>query len=128
MSFSHVLTISLSGGAVNLTGKQTVTADSKQSYDIPLTASQINAEVDADFDFANLVSVFIISDQNLTIKTNSSSAPDDTITVTANVPFVWNTAQAADNPFTANVTKFFLTNGAAVAARAQIEILCDSTP
>lgn len=127
MAFQHILTITLSGGAVNLSARQTVSGDSEQAYDIPLTASQENAEVDMDFIAANLKSIYILSDQNLTVKTNDSSSPDDTITVAANTPFAWNTVQAADNPFTADVSKVYLTNESSTsAARVQIEILYDA--
>jgi hypothetical protein len=128
MAFTHTITLSLASAGVAIGGTQVLTADNKSSFDIPLTASQADVAVDVAFDKDRLQSLFIKSDKDLTIETNSTSEPGDTLTIPGGEPFVWNQNMAWDNPFSADVTKFYLTNGEAAAARVQMEFLYDPTP
>jgi hypothetical protein len=75
---------------------------------------------------ASLRSLFILSDKDLTLKTNSSGSPGNTLTLTANKPLVWYQGCGLANPITVDVTKLFLT--AATAARVRVKVLCDVTP
>jgi hypothetical protein len=61
-----------------------------------------------------------------TVKTNSSGSPDNTITLAAGVPVAWDTNSPYANPFTANVTKFYITN--ASAGTFSCKVLYDPTP
>ncbi len=83
----------------------------------------INAttEIDVTFIKANLQSLLLYCDQTITLKTNSSGAPQDTLNVKANVAFVWNTDLASifTCPFSNNVTKFFV-----VGASANVNATC----
>jgi hypothetical protein len=61
---------------------------------------------------ANLQSFIMLSDSDLTVKTNSSSAPANTINLKAGKPLVWDISNGYyPNPFTVNVTAFYSTNG-----------------
>lgn len=106
----------------------TLTSDGEINRDVTLSASAANVEVDIDFAFARLKSIYILSDAAITIKTNSSSSPDDTLTLVANQPLLWTAVDAAGNPFDTDVTRFFLTNGTTGVATVKIRTLYDSTP
>lgn len=75
-----------------------------------------------------LASVYILSDQDLTLKTNSTGSPDDTIILTANKPVIWYAGCGWTNPLTVDVTKFYLTNGGGTSATFRARFLYDSTP
>jgi hypothetical protein len=62
------------------------------------------------FPFANIASVFLLSSVDMTLETNSGSTPADTITLKAGIPRIWFVGFQGVNPFTVNVTSFFLTN------------------
>lgn len=64
-----------------------------------------------------------------TIKTNSSSTPDDTFTITATNGVCWiNKPGVAANPFSADVTKIFVTNTGTGKIDFILRAVCDSTP
>jgi len=69
----------------------------------------------------DLQAIEIYSNQNLTIKTNSASTPQDTIAVTANVPILWDIQSIHPCPFAGAVTAMYVTN--TVTARLQMRIL-----
>lgn len=107
-----------------------ITGDGEQAYDgvIP-TSGTPNVEVDLAFPFANVKSMVIYSAQAMTIKSNSTSVPDDTFTVPAGKQLAWNTNDIAACPFTVDVTKLYLTNGSAtLTSIVKIRILLDVTP
>lgn len=79
-------------------------------------------EIDVTFIKANLQCLLLYCDQTITLKTNSSGAPQDTLNVKANVAFVWNTDLNSifACPFSNNVTKFFV-----VGADANVNATCN---
>ena len=85
-----------------------------------ISASQTDLLVPVSFTTANLRSIFLLSDQNLTLKTNSSGSPANTFTITANVPFVWQYQSGVTNPFGTDVTAFYVTNTPALTFKGRI--------
>ena len=128
VSTTHLVTINWKNGNNQILGSVSKSSDAEDNRDVTLTASEANKEVAIAFDTADLISIYILSTQDVTLETNSSSAADDTITIKAGRPFFWQKDTGVDNPFSANVTTTFLTNGAASAADVQIRILKDGTP
>lgn len=63
-----------------------------------------------------------------TLKTNSSGSPDDTITLKANVPYVWNTDSYDTFLLTTDVTSIYFVVAGATAGTARIEVVSDATP
>lgn len=59
---------------------------------------------------ANLKAIVMVADQNMTVKTNSSGSPQETISLKAGIPFIW-TSEAGyfAAPFAGNVTALYLT-------------------
>jgi hypothetical protein len=126
MSLTYITTHSVSAGGTTITGQSSVTNTGESKLDETLGAAQTNTEYDISFTQARVKAVVIKSAVACTIKTNSSSVPDDTISVAANVPIVWDTNSPFTCPFTANVTKFYITN--TTAGAFQCYVLWDPTP
>ena len=130
MAITHRLSMTWSGSGASIP----VSPDIQQSDDgeinaeptIPATTN--DREVAAVFTVASLKSVFIISDRDVTLETNSSSAPAQTINLLANKPLYWYSGAYHANPFTVDVTKFYFSNAGAVDANVKIRILRDATP
>ena len=113
-------------------GETTETANAKASFDEEIADSETNLEFLLSFDVITnqLMSLFMLSSKDITLKTNDSGSPDDEIALKAGVPLPW--AYQAGNyyhacPLTADVVKIFITNASGAAARVQIEALYDST-
>lgn len=125
---SHNFTLAWSRSGESISKTVTVTADSEYNADIPLTASQADEQVAATLDVSEIKSIFISSDVDVTLETNSSSAPDETLSITADEPFVWRTGSGVTNPLETDITALYLTNGDATAGTVKIRILYDGTP
>lgn len=128
MSFKHVINRGWSDGRSSLTGNVEQIADGEISLDVVVPANTNNLAVDLAFVVSRVKSLFITSDKAVTIKTNSSGAPTQTLTRAANQPLDWTAADADACPFTANVTTAFITNATSAAANVRIRILHDITP
>jgi hypothetical protein len=77
---------------------------------------------DCAADVSTIVSLAISSTTAATIKTNSSGSPDDTLTLVANKPIIWNTDMLATLgvacPLTVDITTgLFITNAAETAIK-----------
>lgn len=99
--------------------------------DVAIPANTTNKEVDIDFVFSRAKNIFITSDKALTLKTNDTTTPGDTISLPANVPVIYDSQGVGTNPFTADVTRFYFTNAAAAGqpdANVKIRIAYDPTP
>lgn len=129
---THILTRSWTtpGGAL-LTGRVEVTADGNadRSLIIPIGANQLVALA---LDVSQVKSLHIQSDQDLTLKTNSSGSPANTIALSAGKPFQW---LPSDGPLSdtsgatisTDITALYVTNASEAAAALELRCLVDST-
>lgn len=127
MAFTHKTTYEFTrGGVGRVIGSIETTGNGETNRNVAAPASAVT-EVDVDFAFADLKRALIISDKDFSLKTNNSAAPDDTIAIKANKPFVWeaDTGYFA-NPFSADVTSLFIDNGAGAVANVQMYFLVNA--
>jgi hypothetical protein len=124
MSFTHSIgvTYKTAEGTISST-TDTYTADAEYALDDVVAASTTNKEFDMALTGANIKSMVLYSDQAVTIKTNSTGSPSDTIALAAKIQLVWNTDSHFSLPFAGNVTKFFVTNAGGVAANLKFRFL-----
>ena len=130
MSASHIAKWQVVSGSVVVTSQKTYSAESNVTLEVAVPDSTTDKEVVVAIDVSQLVSIVMVSDQDLTIETNDGDTPDDTIALAANVPYVWNADQYgyADTKLTVDVTALYLTNASGAAATFRAEILQDPTP
>lgn len=129
MAFTHRVGVSYASADGSIAGvTSTYQGDAEGGFDGTVPGTTTNMEVDVSFQHDDIVALCLYSTKALTIKTNSSSAPDDTITLAAGVPLIWSTGDRGTNPFTDPVTKLFLTNAGAAEATVKLRWLLDSTP
>lgn len=133
MAYTHTFTITGTGGrTVRATPSISVDAEDPRQISIPPSTS--NHFVNMDFPFASLktwvaVPTGIADDLNVTIKTNSSGAPDDTITIKTPGASVYMADYVGTNPFSADVSALYVTNPSTTATLV-LDILAgqDATP
>lgn len=115
MSISHTLSVSVSGNGART--HRGAAISSNREIVIPalaIAASQTDYLVPIAFNYANIQSVLIATDVGFTLETNSGSSPAQTFTFAANGQLFWNAKSPLANPFTANVTAFYVTNTTAI--------------
>ena len=126
---THVITQSVNVGSVGRSGSKEYTADTRETYEIAIASDASDFEIEIVIAVANIASLVILADQDLTLETNSAGAPVDTVPLKANVPLIMNTDDYfTTKPIAPDVTSLFVTNGSAVATTLYIELLRDATP
>jgi hypothetical protein len=129
MALTHRVGITYSSDAGTITNTtDTYTGDGEGNFDGTIASGVTNAEVDVTVDVSAIKSFVMFSTQAVTVKTNSTSAPDNTIALTAGHQLVWTTDHIEANPLTADVTKFYITNASGSAAAVKFRFLVDATP
>lgn len=104
----------------------TLSADHRHSANVtvPIANDQLYALA---LDVSQVKAVFLLSDQDLLLETNSSSSPANTLSLKANVPYIWYTNKPQALVFTTDITALYLTNASAAVATLKLEILVDPT-
>jgi hypothetical protein len=96
-----------------------VTGDTEINVpDLTVAAADTDEAVTIGIDVSELQSAYITSDKDVTLKTNSTGSPADTLTIKANKPLVWYKDSGQANPFTSgtDVTSLHFANAGAADA------------
>lgn len=123
-TFSDSISISYTGNGKAVTtpiGSYTGTKDAGVATVIP--AGTTNQAITVVFTYATIQSFVMASDQNLTVKVNSTTTPVPSITLKATAGLVWGSDYGVANPFTADVTTFYVTNAGTVDAKFNFRVL-----
>lgn len=110
-------------------GATSLSASVDHSCDVvaKMSESVVDATTDAEYlislDVSKLQVFSMLSTQDMTVKTNSSGSPQETFTLTAGAPVVWQVGDAAI--FAGDVTALYLTN--ASGATATFTLISGST-
>lgn len=100
-------------------------ADVNPTIDATIGAGLTDKQVACTIDLSQLKALYLESDQDVTIETNqaggSSAAPDDVLTLSANVPKLWTISDGLDLcPLTADVDTLFVSNAGGEDAKLKI--------
>ena len=125
-SLTYTVSVQGSQDPVNVT--RTPVAAKLTDFAEVVPASTTDFLVNIAIDVSELEFFILLSDQALTLKTNSTGAPDQTIAIAANVPLTFTGAAGETNPLTVDITKFYFTNASATAANVRCVSLQDPTP
>lgn len=108
---THTLTYSAGGFSEGMT-PITVTGTGVVGLEIDedIAASTTNQLLTIAIDVSQIQTLFIVADGALTVKTNSSGSPVQTLSFAANVPLAWATGAPNANPLTTDVTALYFTN------------------
>jgi hypothetical protein len=116
----HTVAISIKGDSGGRLAADSKDYSAAAEINVDQTAdSSDTLEIDAVIDVSQLVSFYVYSDKDVTLKTNDTSSPTQTIPITAKKLFWWNTDQGV-NPLTGDITKLFFVN-ASVTDDAKIK-------
>jgi hypothetical protein len=102
------VTQSVAYGTKSHANSENVTVQNVNVFEETVPDASVDKEFLIAIDVSEAKVVSILADQALTIKTNSSGAPQETITLTANRPRIWQAGDAA--LFAGDVASIFVTN------------------
>jgi hypothetical protein len=129
MSFEHIVSQGVTIENRRVAKAITVTGGNKVSINEAI-ATGTNTAMAIAIDVSQVKAFFLCSDVDMTVKTNSSGSPDNTITLRAGQPYQWY-KPASGSPYdsfklTTDVTILYLT--CAADAVFELEYLSDPTP
>src|SRR5690554_4579429 len=108
--YQHKMSETLAIDGISVTKTQLVEAGGKAGVNETIPDSSTDLAVAFALDVSECTSLFILSDQDLTIETNDGSSPDDTINLKANVPYLWHEDSYHDLLLTADAETLYVTN------------------
>lgn len=125
---THSYTFTWARGSETFAQTISYTQDGEKNFDASVAGLTVNQEIDIAFVKLKVNSMIIFTDQAITIKTNSSGSPQETLTIAASSPWLYRSDDNRANPFAGDVTKMFISVPGAAAATVKIRILEDTTP
>ena len=130
MAATHTLTRSWANGGANPVSKnQSFTGTGETNIIATTIADSVTDQLEViSIDVSAIQSIYINSTQAITLETNSSSAPTDTINLRADEPYIWYVNSYFTNLLTADVTVIYLTNASGSTATFDLRCVYDSTP
>lgn len=128
MAFTHTLGTNWNGGGLSLAASNTYSAGAELNITESIADSATDAEVAATIDVSEIKSIYILSDQALTLETNNGAAPADTIVLVANEPYIWYTGSYYTNLLATDITALFFTNASGSVATIELRCVFDPTP
>ena len=123
-TFTDTLSITYTGNGKAVSSKlgtYTGTKDAGIATVIP--AGSVNLQVVLAFPVANIQSIVLDASQNVTIKTNSTTAPGDTINLNANFGIFWGIGGLPAKPLTVDVTSIYVSNPGALDSTFNVRVL-----
>lgn len=88
-----------------------------------VSAGSTNMAIAITFPHGTIQSLVVSSDQDVTVKTNSTTTPGDTLTIKKTAGVIWGSDYANACPFTADVTELYVTNAGTVDAKFNVRVL-----
>ena len=110
MAFQGSITVS--GGSIAINSNETFGAMAQLEESI--ADSTTDQLVSINIKHSTLALFAIVSTVAMTVKTNSSSSPQETLTLTANKPIVWGSTMP-DDPISGDVSALYVTNSSGSA-------------
>lgn len=128
MSFIHTIKQSVASATGTVETSNSYSGSSIVEVVESIAIAAADFAINIAIDVSAVKSIFILSDQDLTLETNDGTTPDDTITLKANVPYIWNADSYDVFLLTTDVTQLLLTNASGVIASLRVIVSQDSTP
>lgn len=122
MAFTATITESFKLGAETLSESNAFADGATQSIDEPIAASQTDWTIAFTLDVTACVAFYMVCDAEIVVETNNGGAPDDTITLVADVPYIWYTTNYNSFLLTTDVTSLFVTTTASPATVRNLKI------
>ncbi len=125
MSYTMTVQTVVAVEGQSLTGTATAQADAIDKRSVVLEEAAANVEILQSLDISEVKGLVLLCSADATLKTNSSSDPDDTIALTAGRSVSWLTGQGTI-PLTQDVTSIYAS--CAEGGTLQMWFLSDPTP
>lgn len=129
---TFTISVAMAVDGLRLAQDIAITAEQFLRSEFSVANGQTAFQANLGIDISQLKAIMILSTKAITIKTNDSGSPADTIVLQANVPYLWYAGPTIDatdgNPFDADVTDFYIANASGATATVKVWVATDGTP
>ena len=128
-AFNLVLLEKLAGAGWTVEQSRTFSGSSvTPMVDEDVATAQTDYEIVVAVDVSAIQCIMIVSTEDVTLETNDGTTPDDTISLLADVPYIWDTDSYFVNLLTVDITSVFITNASGATANIKMFGVTDATP
>ena len=124
MAFTTYVTSTTTQGTFTISNTDSYTTDQVTKIQESVATGTADQEISLAIDISKLKAFSMQASQAMTVKTNSSGAPQETFTLTAGTPVIFVTGDTAI--FAGDVTKLFITNASGSLATFNIIAAIDN--
>ena len=128
MSYSHIVRNRIATPSGEVANDRTYSASGHAAIAEAVANGETAKLINIAIDVSTVKAIVINSDQDSTIKTNSSGAPDDTLAIPADAEYSWNEDSLHALKLTVDVTKIYVANASGATANLTIDVIQDATP
>jgi hypothetical protein len=128
MAFTYTKEWAVSSPSGRTTSTKTYSCSASLEIDESVANGATDFAIAAAIDVSAVKAFYLLSDQAVTIETNSGSAADDTLTLVANRPYEWDTDSEDAFLLGTDVTSLFVTNASGSTANITLRCGSDATP
>lgn len=128
MAFSHTTAINLASASGTLERTKAYSGSSETNLSESVVTASTDLAITCAIDVSAVKSFYVVSDQAVTLETNSGSSPTNTLTLVAGVPYQWNTDSYNTFKLTGDVTVIYVTNASGSTAAIELRCIQDATP
>jgi len=121
------LTQVLNAPGISISGGKTYSASLSESL-ADVAAGNGTTQMTMTIDVSAVKAFAIFSDVDITLKTNSSGSPANTLALKAGIPYIWTTDSYDTFKLTTDVTSLFFVNAGSVDANIKVTVVADATP
>lgn len=118
---------SITGLGSPISKTKSVTDEGDVTLEVAVADGQTNKLVACELDVSQCKALVLMATVAMTLKTNSSGSPADTIALSANVPLVYSGDAAETNPLGTDVTALYLTNASGTDGTFHMKAIFDAT-
>jgi hypothetical protein len=123
-TLTDTISTTYSGNGKTVSAKTgTYTGEKAAAVAAVVPANTTNFEIDIAFPFATVQAVIMAASVAATVKTNSTTAPGNTLTLGPLTDLIWAHDFQATNPLSADVTKLFVTNATSTDCAFNLRVL-----
>lgn len=105
------------------TKTNTFTGTVVQRIEKTINDAQTDVDIDIAMDVSQIQAIYIVADVAMTLETNDGTTPAETISLVANVPYVWHTNDYFTNLLATDITSLFVTNASGSNGTFTLEAL-----
>lgn len=124
---THTYQYVVTDGAVRISSSESIAASASVSLEESVPDSSTDLQINVNIVENDLTSFALVATQDVTIKTNSSGSPQETISLKANRPLIWG-AGGGTKPISDDISAFFVTNSSGSDATIKLVAGWDATP